>query len=104
MNPDNPSVGGWFEGLLSSETFFIIFFAVIAVFIVVVIVFVIVQLIRGRGRRRYVMMEIDDDGTMRPANMRGPGSGHNAGLDAHNAAHQQAMRQAQNQQQFPPGM
>jgi hypothetical protein len=89
---------GWVDNLLVSGTFFAVFFVVVALLMTAGIVTTIVMLIRGKGRR-YVMMEVDNDGTMRPASM----THNNAGFDMHNAAHQQAVQQAMNQQSFPPG-
>lgn len=108
-SPTGSGLGGWLESVLFSGSFFAVFFIVVAVLIAAGIATTVVMLIRGKGRR-YVMMSVDDDGTMRPVAMRGMGIGRNAGLDMHNAAHQQAVQQAMqqnqqmtNQQQFPPG-
>jgi len=97
--------GGGIEDFLMSGTFFTIFFGVVALLVVAGFVTFIVTLIRGKGKgqRRYVLMEVADDGSMRPAAM--PGT--NTGMDMHNAAHEQFMQQQLNQQNinqqmFPP--
>lgn len=103
--------GGWLDNVLFSGTFFTVFFIVAAVLVAAGVVTTVVMLIRGKGRR-YVLMEMDDDGTMRPVAMRGPGAGlgfgTNAGLGMRNAGHEQTVQQGLNQQiinqqYLPPG-
>jgi len=93
---------GLFGDLFTAAPVFAIFFGVVALFIAAVFVVVIVQVFRGKGRR-YVMMEVNDDGSMRPV----PMPGNSMGFSAHDAAHQQAVQQSMNQQiinqqMFPP--
>lgn len=90
-------MGDSMDNMLFSGTFFAVFFAVVAILVVAGIVTTIVMLIRGKGRR-YVMMRIDEDGTMHPVTTASadrvgePGMrAGNAAMQAHNEAHQQAL-------------
>ena len=103
-------LGGGVEDVLFSDTFFGIFFALGALLVVAGFVTTIVMVIRRKGRR-YIVMEVNDDGTVRPVGM--PGMGFDSGLASHSAAHQQAMQPGMNQQIFnqqsfptqpPPGI
>ena len=92
-------MGDSMDNMLFSGTFFAVFIAVVAILLVAGIVTTIVMLIRGKGRR-YVMMRIDEDGTMHPVTTASadrvgePGMyAGNAALQAHNEAHQQALNQ-----------
>ena len=80
-----------FLDFLLSGSFITIFIAIIMVLIATGFVLMIVSLIRGKGKaKRYVLMEVDDDGTMRPVARTGPTVAH----ELHHGAHQQAMQQA----------
>lgn len=80
-----------FLDFLLSGTFFSIFMAVVVLLMVAGITVTILSLIRSKGKaKRYVLMEVDDDGTMRPAAR----TGMTAGQDLHHQAHQQAVQQA----------
>lgn len=80
-----------FLDFLLSGTFFTIFIAIIIVLIAAGFVLMILSLIRSKGKaKRYVLMEVDDDGTMRPATR----TGMTASQEMHHGAHQQALNQA----------
>lgn len=90
-------MGESMDNMLFSGTFFAVFFVVVAILVVAGIVTTIVMLIRGKGRR-YVMMRVDDDGTLHPDATKGAGwagepgmHASDAAMQAHNAAHQQAL-------------
>ena len=89
----------WLDKLLFSDTFFTVFFAVVLLLVVAGFVTVIVMLIRGK-KSRYVMMHMNDDGTMHPVSTQGAAWAGEHGIhaggaarQAHNAAHQQALNQ-----------
>lgn len=104
VTPSN-GTGNWLENMLFSDTFFTIFFSVVALLVVAGVVTTVVLLIRGK-KRRYILMRVDDDGTLSPVPTKnsggvgGPGMhAGDAAMRAHNEAHQQALtQQAINQQ------
>lgn len=92
-------MGNWLENMLFSDTFFTTFFVVVSLLVVAGIVTTVVMLIRGKNRR-YILMSVDDDGTMRPVSTKnsggvgGPGMhAGDAAMHAHHEAHQQALNQ-----------
>lgn len=92
---------GPFGDLFSDNPLFAIFFGVIALIIAVVFVIVIVQLIRGKGRGRYVVMYQDDSG--RPAGETAAMRDARTARTMADTANQQMMnQQIINQQMFPP--
>lgn len=85
-------MGDSLDNMLFSGTFFAVFFAVVTILVVAGIVTTIVMLIRGKGRR-YVMMRVDDEGTLHPVATKGAGWAGEPGMHASDAAHQQALNQ-----------
>ncbi|PYI38857.1 hypothetical protein CVS30_08505 [Arthrobacter psychrolactophilus] len=82
---------GGFEDFLLSGTFFTVFMAVIVLLMAAGITVTVLTLIRGKGKAKsHVLLDGDDDGSMRPA----PHTGFNPGQELHQQAHQQAMQQA----------